>query len=57
VRPIVSVIGGDPGEQVLKVLAGHQVAIRQGGAAKFGQQGIAGTIDTNLVTTRHLNCI
>ena len=57
VAGIVAVIGGDAGEQILEILARHQIAVGQGRAAEIGQQGIARTVDMDLMATWHLHCV
>ncbi len=57
VAGVVAVVGGDAGEQVLEFLAGHQVAVGQGGSAEIGQQHVTGAIDMDLVATWHLHCV
>jgi hypothetical protein len=54
---VVAVVGGHPREQVLKILAGHQVAVGQRGAAEIGQQRVARAVDMDLMATWHLDCI
>ena len=57
-RRIVAVIGGDAGEQVLEVLARHQIAVGQRRPAEIGQQRVARPVDLHLVmATWHLHCI
>ena len=54
---IVAVVRGDAREQVLELLARHQVAVGQGGPAEIGQQHVARAVDMDLVATWHLHCV
>src|SRR6185437_2856978 len=44
-------------EQVLEVLAGHQIAVGECGAAELGQQRVPRTVHADLMAPRHLDCI
>ncbi len=54
---IVAVVRRDAREQVLELLARHQVAVGQGGPAEIGQQHITGAVDMDLVAAWHLHCV
>jgi hypothetical protein len=54
---IVAVKRGDAREQILKFLARHEVTVGQCRSPEVRQQRVAGTIDPNLVATRHLDGI
>ena len=57
VRGVVAVIARDAREEVLEALAGHQIAVGQGGATEIGDSRVAAAIDANLMATLHLHCV
>ena len=54
---VVSVIGGDAGEEVLIAFAGEQIAVVQRGAAEIGQQGVARSVDMDPMAAAHLDVV